>query len=66
MDVVEGGGDGNVLEGVRGCSVSQSLLASNSLNSAAADSRVEVATVRDTLRLSPSSEVTGERRSKCE
>jgi len=55
-----------VLEGVGGCSVSQSLLESDSLNSAAADSRVEVATVRDTLHSSPSSEETGERRSKCE
>jgi len=66
VDAVEGGGDGNVLEGVRGCSVSRSLLASDSLNSATADLRVGVATVRDTLRSSRSSEETGERRSKCE
>ena len=56
---MEGGGDGNVLQGVGGCSVSQSLLESDSLNSATADSRVGVVTVRDTLCLSPSSEETG-------
>jgi len=66
VDAVEGGGDGNVLEGVGGCSVSRSLLASDSLNPAAADSRVEVATVQATLRSLPSSEETRERRSTCE
>jgi len=66
VDAVEGGGDGNVLEGFSGCSVSRLLLPSNSLNSAAARSRVEVAKVQHMLRSSPSSEETSERRSKCE
>jgi len=50
-----------MLEGVGVRSVSRLLLASDSLNSAAADLRVKVAMVRDTLRSSPSSEETGER-----
>jgi hypothetical protein len=59
------GGNGNVLEGVGGCSVSRSFLSSNSLNSPAVDSRVKVTTVDDTLHSLPLSEDTGERQSKC-
>jgi hypothetical protein len=64
--LLRGGGDGNVLEGVGGCSVSQSLSESDSLNSAAGYSRVEVAMIRDMLRSSPSSDETAEGQSKCE
>jgi len=60
-DAAEGGGDRILLEGVGGCSVSPSLLAFDSLNSATADSSVGVTMFRYMLCSSPSSEETGER-----